>query len=393
MFFKQKFIITGKDRLKLLNKLIKNDIQCEEIVEKNESVIFITSHYYVKDILSLCDAFDCKAEVIGGIKRKAVFKKVIYHSGLVFGLMLALGLSFLLDKMVLKIDIQTDDIDAKRSIMSVLNENGIHIGSFYKDHDMIKLERELKSKVDEISWAGISVQGSTMVIDTLPFIPAPESDTRRLPCDVVALYDCVIEKAEVYCGELKVCIGSGVRAGDILISGKSEKVLFQGDKEKEQTITAYDRANGKIYGTFEKKYEMFFPYEEYKNTLTGKSEKVSYLNVFDADIPLFINGPKGSYTYTYEKEPLIVLGFELPIAKTDVTYNEYVSALNTFTDEEIDDQISSWQQRIEQSFINDFEIKDSDLTLKKTDKGTYALLTYKLYGEAGRQADIYVKKS
>ena len=391
----QKFIVTGKDRLKLLNRLLDKGIMCQEIVEKNESICFEALNRDKKAVFALASDLDCKLTSDNIASLSGVLKKSLIHCGFVIGLLMSIALAFLLNGTILQIKIETDNEDARRHILSVLDENGVHILSFYKDFDMIKLERELKTKVDEISWAGISIHGSTMVIDTLDYIPPPESDNKRMPCNVVAEYDCVIEKCEVYEGTLSVWIGSGVRAGDVIISGKGEKTITKKEKDKvsEIHIPTYTRASGKVYGQFSKTAGFFFPYEEYVNTYTGKQKNVSFLDVFDVSIPLFYGRVSGDYTVTSKTRPLVVLGKELPISIKDVCYSEYVSALNTYTDKQIDEKIDVTLKNYEESFLKGFEMRDKKTNINRTDKGVYVNAEYTLYGEIGAQSDIYVKKS
>lgn len=385
--------ISGAKRYKLLNKIISSDIECEQIYDKDEQLSLSCSKKAVKQIKALAKGcgLDIK-ETINNSRLAAVKKHLLSHLGLMCGILLSAMLSLILSNMILRIKIENDDPNIKADILSVLDENGLHIGSFTNDFDYVKLERTLKSKVDGISWAGISVQGSTLVIDTIDNIPIPKSDNKRLPCNVVSLYDGVLEKAEVFSGELKVKVGSGIRAGDIIISGEQIKLTEQEKDKEPNEIKTYTRASGRIYGTFEKKAEFYFPYEQIVNTPTGKTEKHSYLNIFDTDIPLFFDDLEGKYTYKTHKKPLTIFGFELPLAVTDVEYNEYIEAVNYYTDEQISEMIEKSKTNYEQSFLSSFEIKDAKKKINNTNDGVSVSVTYTLYGEIGEQVDIYLNK-
>ena len=388
------YVISGIQRYKAIKNLIKQGIECEGINDKDEQIRLSSHGSNHKRIIKTCKKLGCEVEYTDNSSSCKSYRVGILksHAGLIMGLALSAVLCFIFSRMILKIDIENDNEQVRADILSVLDENGLHIGSLKSDFDFVKLERELKGKVQGISWAGISVQGSTIVIDTIDNIPKPKTDNKRLPCNVIALHDCIIDKAEVFCGDLNVRIGSGVRAGDILISGERKKLIKSGKDDKETEVTQYMRASGRVYGTFEKTAEFFFPYEEEINTKTGKTIDVSYLNIFDADIPLFLKDIEGNYTYKADRKPLVIFGYELPIALIEVGYSEYVEAINTYTDEEIDKKIAESTKSYEESFLKDFEIKDMKKTVKKEENGVLLTLRYTLYGEIGEQADIYLNK-
>ena len=388
-----KLTISGIKRYKLLDEIIAKGIECEQITDKNEQLSVITPNSNKKAVTTLCQKHGCEVSFEEKESKVHRFIRLMaYHSGLVAGIVISIVLCSFFSQMVLRIRVENDSEQVRADILSVLDENGLHIGSFKSDFDFVKLERELKGRVTGICWAGISVQGSTLVIDTIDNIPKPETDNKRLPCNVVALHDCVVEKAEVFCGDLNIKIGSGVRAGDILISGERKKTITSGKDNKETQVTEYMRASGRVYGIFEKQAEFFFPYENIVNTPTGKTVTVRYLNVFDTDIPLFFKDIEGNYTYKADRKPLELFGYELPVAVTEVEYSEYVEAVNTYTDEEIEKQMADSIKNFELSLLSGYEIRDMKKSITKADNGVTMTLDYTLYGEIGEQVDIYLNK-
>ena len=389
-----RFTLNGEKRIRVLNRLLEASIECEDICDKNELLSFSAHRSYKKQILEIADRLHCDIETEEQGKTQGVLKKLaLSHLGLIIGLVISAVMCFVFSNMILRIRIENDSERVKADILSVLQENGLHIGSFKGSFNFLKLERELKGKVEGISWAGISVQGSTIVIDTIDNIPIPESDCKRMPCNVIALYDCVFDKAEVFEGELTVTHGSGVKAGDIIISGEKTKIIETGKGDNElKEIKQYTRASGRVYGTFEKTAEYYFPYEEKRNTPTGKTKEVSYLNIFDSDIPLFLGDIEGKYTYTESKKKLELFGIKLPIGITNVEYDEYTEAINTFTEDEIYGFIEEAMKKYEQSILSEFEIKSVKKDISKENEGIRAKLTYTLYGEIGEQVDIYLNK-
>ena len=143
-------------------------IECEDICDKNELLSFSAHRSYKKQILEIADRLHCDIETEEQGKTQGVLKKLaLSHLGLIIGLVISAVMCFVFSNMILRIRIENDSERVKADILSVLQENGLHIGSFKGSFNFLKLERELKGKVEGISWAGISVQGSTIVIDTI----------------------------------------------------------------------------------------------------------------------------------------------------------------------------------------------------------------------------------
>ncbi|MBR1749617.1 MAG: sporulation protein YqfD [Ruminococcus sp.] len=386
-----KISITGKDSLKLINKMISIGIPCEDLSEKSAVYTFYSSYKDSKKIKALSEKYECECIFPDKKRIPEIFTDLFARSGLIFGLIISLVASYILSGMILNIKIDNDSVKIRNDILSVLNENGVGIGSYTRDIDLIKLERELKGKVSGISWAGISAQGSTLIIDTINNIPIPESNSKRLPSDVVAVCDCVVDKVQVYNGELNITVGSGVRAGEVIISGKREKEIKTGKDKKPKKITQYLRADGKVFGTYEKTLELEQSYQSFENIPTGKIEDLKLLDIFGLEIPMYLNKPTGYLSFKTDPVQLSLFGYDLPIGLTDVEYECYEERPVTYTEEEIMQMIERSINDYKKNFLSDIEIKDIKKDIKKSETGISAKITFTLYGEVGEQVDIFLK--
>lgn len=386
-----KISITGKDSLKLINKMISIGIPCEDLSEKSTVYTFYSSYKDSKRIKALSEKYECECIFPDKKRIPVIFTNLFARSGLIFGLIISLVASYILSGMILNIKIDNDSVKIRNDILSVLNENGVGIGSYTRDIDLIKLERELKGKVSGISWAGISAQGSTLIIDTINNIPIPESNSKRLPSDVVAVCDCVVDKVQVYNGELNITVGSGVRAGEVIISGKREKEIKTGKDKKPKKITQYLRADGKVFGTYEKTLELEQSYQSFENIPTGKIEDLKLLDIFGLEIPMYLNKPTGYLSFKTDPVQLSLFGYDLPIGLTDVEYECYEERPVTYTEEEIMQMIERSINDYKKNFLSDIEIKDIKKDIKKSETGISAKITFTLYGEVGEQVDIFLK--
>ena len=387
-----KVTLTGKDAKKVINYALERSFPIEDLREVNSEFVFYTSEKNALKIKKLCLKYECSCEIPCKKDTPAILKIVSRHPGFFTGLVISAICAYVFSGMILSIRIDNNSIKVRNDILGVLSEKGIGIGSYTDELEPVKLERELKAKVPGISWAGISAQGSTLIIDTIDNVPIPESDSKRLPCNVVALHDCVIDDVQVYNGDLNVSIGSGVRAGDIIISGVRNEEISTGKDKKPKKVKKYLRADGKVFGTFEKTLELDLKYKDTQLIPTGNTQKVKYIDIFGAHIPLFINRPEGEYSFNATTDQLTIFGFELPVAVTDVKYDEYNETEVTYSKDQL---LKKTQQAIsdyQNNFLKNYEIIDIKKNIKETKTGIKATVTFMARGEIGEQVDIFLNK-
>ena len=110
----------------------------------------------------------------------------------------------------------------------------------YSSIDLIVKKRALKQKVEGISWAGITRKGDTLIIDVIETEGDTKRESNRYPSNLVACENGVIEKIEVYDGQLKIPVGSGVTKGDIVVGGEiiTSKSSWIEGKENVETKTS-----------------------------------------------------------------------------------------------------------------------------------------------------------
>ena len=118
--------------------------------------------------------------------------------------------------------------DIQRRIAACLEENGIRPGMAASAVDTSHLQTQITASVENLSYAGVRLQGIRLLVETSPEVPAPKlyslSDVRNL----YAVRNGVVESVTVYSGEAFVQPGDTVLAGEVLIRGVE-------DKSKEET--------------------------------------------------------------------------------------------------------------------------------------------------------------
>lgn len=378
-----------------LYRFIKTEkIECRGINEDNSRVVFTVGVESSRDVRRFLESQSCEYEIISQKGLVPLLQACFARKGLLLGALVCFVLTLLLSDVVLVIDISTDSKDTETAVLNVLAENDIKPGRSLKNVDLTVIERRIKSKVRDVAWVGISVDGNRLVIDTLQYTPKPEFTVHRLPSDIVSRENGVVEKIELLDGQLCTPVGSGVAKGDTLVSGKvvTDKISYKDGKEQHDISARYTRAAGRIYGTFQRRMTFEQPFAVQERVYKPQKEKTVYsFSVFDFD--LVLNRAEGNYDLIERNEHRPELfGLELPVAFTENKVSEFTFAARALTADRAADAAKQKADKYEKNFLGAFEIRDKTEKLKETDSGVSLEVTYTLYGEIGEERDFFIPK-
>ncbi|MDO4945708.1 MAG: sporulation protein YqfD [Ruminococcus sp.] len=388
------FKVFGDGYARLLKEISRRNVPARDICEKDSYLFFRLSAEYRKYFERLCEELNYECELTefhGAVKLLRFIKK---RAGIAAGIVFTCGMLTFLSNIAVSFEVLSDDEVICEKIYDVLEAEKITPGCWIPDLDYPVIERALQKHIDEISWAGITRQGNRLIIDVVENIPEPKGFKTRLPSNLVACENGVIEELDILDGQVKIGVGSGVTKGDIVVGGEIVTVKTSWDTGAEVTETniSYARSMGSVKGTFERVMTFTQPFEERCEKLLDNEQTVTYLNFFSADIPLFAKMPKGYYKSTSECERLKILGAELPIGTTKVNLQEYDFSTKILTEEQALELASDKAYNYEQNFLTDYEIKDRKAEKKVTDSGVELTVTYTLYGEMCKEAEFFISK-
>jgi similar to stage IV sporulation protein len=315
--------------------------------------------------------------------------------GLVLGAAICAAAVIILQNFAVSIEVLTEDDDIRESVMSVLYDCGVKPGTYIPSVNLVQTERALKQKAEGISWAGISVTDSTLIIDVIENIPQPKRNYERVPSNLIATHDAVIEDIELYNGTLVKTLGSAVVRGDIIVSGTVEKEtteVIDGELVTEKS-EKYVRSVGKIYGEYTEVQTFEQPFSESRLVYSGETESRKYLSVFSYNIPLFFKDADGFYKEDEEYEPLRILGEETPVGIRTKTYSEYYFQNVSYTKEQARALAVKMRDTYEENFLTELEIRGRKSEVTYTDSGVVLTVRYKIYGQISEESEFFVSKS
>lgn len=321
-------------------------------------------------------------------KRGGVFtvRKYRLRAGLAVGFFLAFIMVAYLSNVVMSIEVFGNETLTDKQVESLLNDCGIHIGTFIPSVDLREAERIIVSESEEISWIGIRSSGCIIEAEITETDKPPEMIPTRTPCNVVSAKDAeIVEIHDIYMGMLIPMLHDGVKKGDLLISGTVEDG---------KGGVYYAHAMGKIIGRYNEKVTFFQPYSEETLRYTEKVTRKT-LNFFGLKIPLYV-GRNNFEQYEYDEKTsfLKIFNIQLPVGIVYSEYKLYETEIEEISPEKAEQLLEEKINLCEKNFYydNDMKIIGREVYFSETDKGMTAAVKYTLEGDIGVTREIMAKK-
>ena len=375
---------------KVYRYIIKNRFPVRKLQEEDEFITVTLPIGSCREITDNLKRDGINYEIVSEKGAVFILKKAFQKKGILLGIIVTLILTSVFSHRILSFEILTDNTEIKRDVLAVLYEQGIKAGKYIPDLNLTVAERALKRDIDEISWAGISVRGCKIIVDVLDNINKPEYREKRLPTDLIASENAVIEKIELQDGRLLKPVGSGVLKGDIIVSGKmiTEKEFYKKGEKRIGIYTKYTRSTGNIYGTFERHECFFQPYYTEKKT-DLKTYKRPYIEIFNSKIILF--GGENNSSISYDPDN----GFPsfLPISFGSVELADQTYIRTPVSPEEAEKLANQKMKLYETNFLKDYEIRSSKTTVEHGSDGVTLTVIYELYGVISKEVEFFMPKT
>lgn len=318
---------------------------------------------------------------------------VKHRLGLAVGSAVCLAALITVQNFVINIEVLSDDPEIQKRVAEVLHDCGVEPGAYIPDIERAKTERQLRQTVEGISWAGITLTDCTVIVDVLDDIPEPKRADDHYPTDLVAKYDAVVDKLEILNGAVVEPVGSGVVAGEVLVSGRVPVERTTRDDEGRPVIERsekYVRSIGSVYGSFTLTESFTQPLSETKLVYSPKREKRYSLQLFSTEIPLYLSDPDGMVSIDEKLLPLKILGEKAPVGLKTCTYTPYSFQTVRYTPEQAEKLARDHAKKYERNFLDSYEIRGRSEKLEKTADGATLTVTYELYGVISEERAFYI---
>lgn len=378
------FKASGTKLYAFINSIRENGITCMEQRCHNGCFYGCVYTHDMKNITEL--AQDNNIELEFTEKKGVPFKLKGYRFrfGIIAGLLILFSFVFYLSNIVVSVEVCGNSGVSREQIISALSDIGIYKGRFIADINFRKCEQRLRLSIPELAWTGIRHTGSRIVVDVTEADPPPEMVRDDIPCNVVADRDAQIISIELYSGRQMKKAGSGVKKGDIIISG----VVDDGGGH-----TLKKHAMGKITGRYVEEVSFTQSLESEGKIYSEEEETKKYFDFFGFRIPLFLKDAEyQSFDYAETSNSFMFLGKKLPLGMIHSTYTPFEYKTLSYSAEEADILLQQKLSLYEKNFydLKGIEVEKREIDVKNySDKMEYNV-KFTLVGEIGADYEIYV---
>lgn len=254
-------------------------------------------------------------------------------------------------KYVWNIEVQVEDNLQIEQIEEDLADLGLRKGVRKSKIETDKLINELRLKRNDISWIGIDLKGTNVIVKAVKSDEKPDLLDNSDYCNIVASKSGVITKIIAQNGTAVVNVGDEVNEGDILIAGYMEG---------KYTDKRYVHSLGVVQAKIKyQKSEKFYLNQEYLRDTGNEEKKIQIkFNNFQINFYKTLSKFKIYDTIYTEKNLKIFSNFYLPISIVEITNKEQVKETQKYSKEEV---IELGKEKLSKAIEEDIANKENIL--------------------------------
>ena len=237
-----------------------------------------------------------------------------------------------------------------------LYDLGIKKGIKKSQINTSEIINELRLKRNDISWLGIDIKGTNVIIKAVKSDEKPEILDDTDFCNIVSTKDGIITKITAQNGTAIAKVGDTVRKGDVLIAG-----YMEGKYTDTRYVHSLGNIEAKVWYTQKKK----IPYKQEIATFTGNEENKFQIKINNIQINFYKTLSKFEICDTIYSEQNIKIfsNYYLPISVVKITNKEQIKQEVKYSKQEAKTfGIEELSEKIEN------QIEDKSTILRKNSK-------------------------
>lgn len=332
---------------KFINKCINNKIFFWNIKRKKSTIVYTNVGINeFKKIRKIAKETKCKVEILG--KKGLPFLLYRYKKRKIFLIVIILIFIILvgLSRFIWNIKIEGLDKIEKKEIENILSENGLTTGKLKTSINKQKVINEIRMQRDDISWVGISIEGTNATVKIVEANSKPEIINNEDYCSIISTKEAQIVKVSAQNGIPVVKEGDIVTKGDVLIAGWIEG---------KYTGTRYVHAEGEVVAKVWYSQKERIPLNQVVERNTENVENKYKIKLNNFSINLFKTLSKFEKYDTIEasKKLKIFSNLYLPIELIKITNTEKIEEKITYGIEDAKQiGVNKASEKIEQKIQN-----------------------------------------
>ncbi len=308
--------------------------------------------------------------------------RYIRRFGIFAGAVFCIAACIFLSNIILDVRVVGANSSAvEAAVKDILRQEGIRAGGYIPSVNFLCVQAKLFNVSQDISWVSIGHSGSVVTVNISMPTDRVKTKEGRIPCNIVASRDGRIVSADVLAGEFTSLIGSGVKKGDILVSGIVDN----------KNGNAYYRHSiAKIIAEYDER--VVFEQNLFDRTeADGKTTYVRSLCFFEYEIPLpSLNRPSENSRVLSDYTPIMLFGLELPIGVKTESWTEIITKNKIFTEESARKLLEKRLDTYEKNILKSQEIVQKNVSIEVDNDVVRLTADYVLRGDIAKESEIFV---
>lgn len=226
---------------------------------------------------------------------------------------------FVLSLFIWEIEITGSETISDAQLLSVLEENGVGIGTLGLTIDRELLRDKVIDALPKISWMTVNVSGCKAEVIVRERIDRPETVDIKQPTDIIAAKTGLICEMSVFEGLKQADKGETVMQGELLISGTMPSIAGK---------TRHVHSQGIIKARTWYEISEKIPLEYISKRYTGETKTKKSLIIGNYRLNLYLNGGislDACDKIIYKERLSLPGGMLLPIEIVTAEYREYIA--------------------------------------------------------------------
>ncbi|MCA1063445.1 sporulation protein YqfD [Rossellomorea sp. AcN35-11] len=364
-FLKGKVFVKMEGRLieRVINQLLRSGIMIWNVKRAGtETITFYLSLEDVHNFRRAVRTSECKVTFLRGQGIPFLFKRSLKNSGFMIGGLAFFVIVFLLSNMVWDIQIKGASPQTEHSIRKELDKMGVSRGQMqFSLPDVEDIQRELSFRMDNITWVGVELQGTTFQFQVVEKNAPEPPETSGLQ-HIVAKKKAIITQMFVEEGDPQVNVNDYVSEGQLLVSG------LIGHEDNPKGVAA----KAKIMGETWYKSSVDLPLKTQFVVFSGNEKRKHYVGVGSFAIQVWGFG-KNEYKQSITEENqknLRFLKWDLPVYYMDRSIKEKEDVERTYTKSEAVNAAKKLaRSNLESQLPEDAEITGEKILQEKVENG------------------------
>lgn len=340
-----------KSPAKILKYLKNFNINIYHIKYNPDDITIIINH---QDYAKINKFFNTKIIKEYGVKQLKNFFSQSKISIIYF--ISFLILTFFLTRIIIDIDVLTNNNDLSRTILNELDKNGIQKYTFIKhDKDLLSIRDNILANQRELlEWINIERSGMKYLINVEPR-KDKNKELKQDYCHIVSIKDAIITR---------IITSSGTELKEVNDSVKKDDIIISGDISYNNEIKSHVCASGTVYGHTWYTINISLPKTYEKITELDKTRYNLELKYHNKNNKIFKSRLK---EFSEKKQKIINLfGIELNLVKEKEVAKEYLN----YTEDELNENINKLViEKMNTTLEGDYQIIEQKV-LKKNDNNS-----------------------